>query len=76
MVIEIPFQFFTNWIRRAIEVLGLDVLEIPEKNLLRHMASTLIVIIDKAIVTTLAASGTSVISWVWSSIVMLLSEKW
>lgn len=54
----------------------MDVLEIPEKNLLRHMASTLIVIIDKAIVTTLAASGTSVISWVWSSIVMLLSEKW
>jgi hypothetical protein len=55
------FQFLIIWIRRA-ERLDMALLRRFVAVLLRQMASTLIVIIERAIVTTLAASGTSVIS--------------
>jgi len=55
------FQFLIIWIRRA-ERLDMAQIRLFEVVLLRQIASTLMVIIERAIVMTLATSGTSVIS--------------
>ena len=62
-VIDMDLQFCMIWIRRAEES---DIAQVWRLRvvLLRQMASTLMVIIERAMVTTLAASGTSVTSCV------------